>query len=145
MAAARFIAAHEGTINLGPSRGGKLLALARQVERVGLNRSFPTIQWGREIGKGTLWGVNFGNGPIWSLKTSLPNAPGASGSPVFSGRTHELIGLHFSGDDEKTWESSEVSMVRIMDELRARAVDPTVPYLTRARLLSLVDPNQRAR
>lgn len=117
-----FIAAHAGRIAPGPSGGRLLLRLAREVAAKGFNESFPTIQFGRDINKGMLRLVDRRAGTIWALRTNLPNAPGASGSPVFSADTHELVALHFAGGSRLPWTSSEIPLQQILRDLEHHAL-----------------------
>ena len=80
-----------------------------------------TIQLAAERGNGLLTCVPVAGSCVNSLSFAAPNAPGASGSPIFSARTHEVIALHWGGGGVPgDWRSSAVPTWMILADLSAR-------------------------
>jgi hypothetical protein len=100
----------------GPSQASTAIGAAsrRQGEAVPM----ATIQNGRENGRGDRYSVRMPDRRIESYRFDLPNAPGASGSPVFSRRTHDVVALHWGGtEDPRRWISYGVPMRSILRDL----------------------------
>ena len=63
-----------------------------------------------------------------AIEAQLPNAPGMSGSPVFSKFTHQVVGLHFAGYGalRPDWTESSVPMNLILGDLRKQLASNAV-------------------
>ena len=80
-----------------------------------------TLQFGAEQGNGYLHAVPTWDRQVFSLSFGLPNAPGTSGSPVFSADRHDVVGVHWGGfATPPHWRSSAVASHDILTDLEAR-------------------------
>jgi hypothetical protein len=105
-----------------------------------------TLQEGVEIGGGREHDMPIVGEAhtVASYAFELPNAPGMSGSGVFSAGTHELVALHWGGNhDPRRWESVAVPSRRILHDLALKLHARAVPEDVRHLLKSLLDEAAR--
>ena len=111
------------------------------VQQALADEAMRTIQRGREAGRGALREVPV-PGAAHTVRSSvfaLPNAPGASGSPVFS-LDHEMVALHWAGARGRgRWYASGVPASLILADLERKAQSGALAADVTARVQSVVD------
>ena len=107
-----------------------------------LDRGFlRTIQRGHETSLGVLTPVAIEGQrhKVISLLFKMPNAPGMSGSPIFSSATHEVIALHWGGNHiPRKWGAAGVPARGILLDLALRARNGRIPADAAAPVIELL-------
>jgi hypothetical protein len=107
----------------------------------GLRAAF-TIQEGVENGRGTASPIRVeATGTmVPSLSFHLPNAPGASGSPVFSSTRNRVVALHWGGNAKLSWNAWGTPIRTILADLRRRVGTGELPLSVYSSLSPLPVP-----
>jgi hypothetical protein len=105
-----------------------------------------TLQKGREIGGGVIHRMPIAKQryKVDSFVFRMPNAPGMSGSPVFSADTHEMVALHWGGNHRpRSWGAAGVPSRRILHDLAVKLSRGELAADVSAKVKSLLDEAAR--